>query len=172
MQSNPELFQDNLKKGYGCWKGKTKEKGYDWSHIKPDKKGKIKKCIICDGEFYVPPSQFRVVHCSKRCSAITKNIKQKTKNTDIELILKEWLIKNNIKFIEQKPIYNVTIPDFFIEPNICLYADGDYWHNLEDTKKRDKKINVYLKSNGYKIIRLKGSEIHQGKRPMELLNVK
>lgn len=90
-------------------------------------------------------------------------------DTDIEIILKNWLDKNKIKYIAQHPIEGLTISDFFIEPNICLYADGDYWHNLEKVKKRDIWINRQLTKKGYKIIRLWGSQIKKGVRPDEIL---
>lgn len=107
--------------------------------------------------------------CSFSCNSIYKIKIQKHKNTDIEIILKKWLNDNNIKYTFQKNILNKTVVDFFIKPNICLYADGDYWHSLKQWKQRDKKINKLLKNNNYKVIRLKGSEIHAGKRPMQLL---
>lgn len=77
-----------------------------------------------------------------------------TKNTSIEIKIRNLLILNKIPFIEQKPLINRTIVDFFIEPNICIYCDGTYWHSLPKTIIRDKKINEILDFLGYKVIRL------------------
>jgi len=83
--------------------------------------------------------------------------------------LEEWLQHNNIKYEKQLPLEGITIVDFFIEPNVCLYADGNYWHGLEIVKKRDKQIDAKLEKYGYRVIRLWGSEIKDGVRPNEIL---
>jgi len=49
-----------------------------------------------------------------------------TKDTKIEKLVCEELIKRNIKFEKNKTIFGR--PDIFIEPNICIFCDGDYWH--------------------------------------------
>lgn len=84
----------------------------------------------------------------------------KKKNTNIEIKLANILQGLHILFTNQRPISNKIIPDFFIEPNICIYADGDYWHNLENVKTNDQKINIYLNKSGYKVIRFTESEIN------------
>lgn len=48
------------------------------------------------------------------------------KFTKIEVILSDAIKKENIKFINHKNILNITEVDIFIEPNICIYCDGDY----------------------------------------------
>ena len=48
--------------------------------------------------------------------------------TSIELKIEELLIEERIPFEAQKRILSITQPDFFLKPNICIYADGDYWH--------------------------------------------
>jgi len=85
----------------------------------------------------------------------------KTKNTSIERKLQEYLKSHNIKFETHKRILNRTLPDIFIEPNICIYADGDYWHNLPETKEKDLSINEFLHQNGYSIFRLTETEINK-----------
>ena len=78
------------------------------------------------------------------------------KESSIEIITREWLQENNIEFIEQYYINlkklgaNWTYVDFFIEPNICLYSDGGYYHGPErpDIQERDVRINRALESGG------------------------
>lgn len=65
--------------------------------------------------------------------------------------LQEELLKRKIKFETHKAIFGQ--PDIFIKPNICIFADGDYWHNTEKSKKRDKEVNKVLLNKGYKILR-------------------
>lgn len=141
--------------------------------------GEIERiCPIC-GEGY--PVQRCKAKKSKHCSLICKYEAHRrfmvetppfvqTRNTDIERLLGQWLNKHNIKFEEQKPVEKVTTVDFFIEPNLCLYADGDYWHNKEDVRQRDKRINEALRIKGYKVVRLLGSEIKKGIRYESIFN--
>lgn len=86
------------------------------------------------------------------------------KNTSIEIKLQEALTALGIPFIPHKPIrlssgsYHQV--DIFIEPNICIEADGDYWHSLPQNTERDKFINEDLAGQGYVIYRLKEREIN------------
>jgi len=50
-------------------------------------------------------------------------------------------------------------PLFFIEPNICIFADGDYWHNRPEAIERDKLVNKELINKGYKVLRFWENEI-------------
>lgn len=81
------------------------------------------------------------------------------RDTSIEIALQSELIKRNIKFRKHKPILEICQPDIFVNPNICIFADGDYWHNLEKVKQRDKRINRVLRKNGFIVLRFSGSEI-------------
>ena len=81
------------------------------------------------------------------------------------------LQKKGIKFEKHIPILGQ--PDIFIEPNTCIFADGDYWHgnptvfspNDEITSsggrkkvweiwEKDEKINQKLIQKGYNVLRL------------------
>ena len=50
-------------------------------------------------------------------------------------------------------------PDIYIEPRICVFCDGDYWHNYPKGNKRDKIVNIKLKKQGYKVLRFWEHEI-------------
>ena len=98
-------------------------------------------------------------------------------DTKIEKILQKRLREKGIKFEKHKSILGQ--PDIFIEQNICIFADGDYWHgnpmmfspNDEITSsggrkkvweiwEKDEKINQKLIQNGYKVLRLWEEEIN------------
>ena len=64
--------------------------------------------------------------------------KHPLKDTAIEILLQNALKSNGIDFQTHKPILNLTQPDIFIEPNICIYADGCYWHGCEQCLDRNK----------------------------------
>ena len=99
-------------------------------------------------------------------------------DTKIEKILQKGLRKKGIEFEKHKPI--VGQPDIFIEQNICIFADGDYWHgnptmfnpNDEITSSggrkkvreiwtKDEKINQSLELRGYNVLRFWEHEIKE-----------
>ena len=157
------------------------------------KSGDIRNCLVCQKEFYNYPSDDRR-YCSIKCAGIG-NIKQEIRTceycgkefstnkkrvrtlcsrqcallcrrqTDIEKIIEDWLTNNKIEYQKQVPLCGITIVDFLIKPNIVIYCDGDYWHKQPLLKRKDYLQNITLKANGYKVIRLWGSDIKNGVRP-------
>jgi G:T-mismatch repair DNA endonuclease (very short patch repair protein) len=92
--------------------------------------------------------------------------------TNIECKIYDNLKNKDISFIPQKNILNLTQVDAFIEPNICIYCDGDYWHanpliydynNLDNNQKwhveRDKRNNKILNEKGFVVLRFWEKEI-------------
>lgn len=100
-----------------------------------------------------------------------------SRESSIEVIMKRWLQDSDIAFVEQYYInlegINYTKVDFFIEPNICLYCDGDYWHGPErpDIQERDTEQDRVLASMGYSVIRMTETVILAGARPIEILEI-
>ena len=100
-----------------------------------------------------------------------------SRESTIEVIMRRWLQDFNVNFIKQHYINlkvlgaNWTRVDFFIEPNICLYSDGDYHHGLEIARERDVKINKALEAGDYIVIRISESDILTGIRPIEILEL-
>lgn len=86
------------------------------------------------------------------------------KDTSIEVKLQQALKQENIIFETHKPILGQ--PDIFIAPNICIFADGCYWHGCEQCLDKNKSnqyqqkkqisdlyITLKLKSYGYVVLR-------------------
>lgn len=73
------------------------------------------------------------------------------KDTSIEIALQKALKERGIEFETHKTIFGQ--PDIFIKPNICIFADGDYWHTIPKSIPRDKLVNVTLQLMGYKVLR-------------------
>jgi DNA mismatch endonuclease (patch repair protein) len=103
----------------------------------------------------------------KMCSGIKRT------RTGIEIKLEKFLNEMNINFISQKHIklqkYHTDV-DAFIEPNICIYADGCYHHaceihhpNSKFIYKRDTDIKQtkQLEELGYVVLRFWGHEINK-----------
>lgn len=88
------------------------------------------------------------------------------RNTNAEIALFNILSELNVKFSKHIPIKSICQVDVFIEPNIIIFADGDYWHcnpefypepkTLAQIKnvKRDRIANDKLIKEGYLVIRL------------------
>jgi DNA mismatch endonuclease (patch repair protein) len=81
------------------------------------------------------------------------------KDTSIEVRLQHTLKKLKIKFRTHEPI--IGQPDIFIKPNICLFADGDYWHTLPGRKEYDLSVNRRLRYRGYSVLRFWESDINK-----------
>lgn len=93
----------------------------------------------------------------------------RSKNTKIEVTMKELFTRNKIEF-EMHP--KITgMPDFLVGKNTLVFCDGDFWHGydykkgkipkqkfwrekIERNMKRDKKIGRKLRREGWSVIRL------------------
>lgn len=86
------------------------------------------------------------------------------KDTKIEKRLQQALKQSGVCFTTHKPIFGQ--PDLFIEPNLCVFVDGCYWHvcelcippkdypkNWEAKQFRDREVNKRLKDEGYSVLR-------------------
>ncbi|MBN2422868.1 hypothetical protein JXB41_06580 [Candidatus Woesearchaeota archaeon] len=92
-------------------------------------------------------------------------------STNIEIILFSILKELKIEFKKHKKIKMICQADAFIEPNIVLFADGDYWHcnpriyKKPKTKaqikniKRDKEENYKLIKEGFIVKRFWGYDL-------------
>lgn len=60
------------------------------------------------------------------------------KDTLPERLVQNKLRELNIDFVTHPNINNISQPDIFIEPNICIFIDGCYWHGCEQCFDRNK----------------------------------
>lgn len=96
------------------------------------------------------------------------------KNTSIEIATQAYLRSKGVKFELHPKILNLTVPDAFVAPNICIYVDGCYWHGcptckvsdknsgLKYTKTHDNFVNAQLTKAGYTIVRIWEHDIKAG----------
>lgn len=81
--------------------------------------------------------------------------------TSIEKIIYNFLKFKGIIFERQKLINNKFLVDAYIpQLNLVIECDGDYWHSLDNVKKRDKAKNAYLTKCGFNLLRLTETEIN------------
>lgn len=96
---------------------------------------------------------------NKKASLYRKHTYQ---DTSIEIKIQNFLKENSIPFETNYPI--LGRPDIFIEPNICIFADGCYWHSCPTCghgqgKERDRIVTQELQNQGYVVVRLWEHEI-------------
>lgn len=81
------------------------------------------------------------------------------KPTSLEIKVSEALFELGVVFEEQKVIGRAIV-DFYVPNfNLCLEADGYYWHNLPGKREKDKCRDSELTKAGYTIVRLTEKEI-------------
>jgi len=94
----------------------------------------------------------------KAQKAVAQTFKRKNYISSLDEKLYVLLNKNNIKYDPQKSVTidnkYVTILDAFVEPNICIYVDGNYWHSIPRVKNRDSFFTDKLIKIGFKVIRI------------------
>jgi len=84
-------------------------------------------------------------------------------DTSIELLLQDELNKRIVNFQTHVPLLGQ--PDIFINPTVCIFADGCYWHGCPEhfpnngKGKKDKRITEFLQKTGYIVLRFWGHEI-------------
>jgi very-short-patch-repair endonuclease len=86
------------------------------------------------------------------------------KDTQPEIIIQNLLDNMGMKFIKHKPITNILHKyqcDIFINPNIIIECDGDYYHNYPESREVDKIRTKELKDKGYKVLRFWENQIHK-----------
>lgn len=86
------------------------------------------------------------------------------KPTSIELKVKEQLDYYGIRYIQQKHINDGErnyYLDFYIPSfKLVIECNGDYWHNKQDKKERDRRLETYVKSTGRNIVFIWEHEIN------------
>ena len=126
----------SFKKGHKTWLGKT--------HSEETKRKMSEKAIVSQNS----PERKELQ------SKVRDNLKLPRKYTIPEIILQGICKDEGIEFVTQKVIklqhydwhaHGSTFVDVFIEPNICLFADGDYWHANPNPYMVNKRIKPGIK---------------------------
>ena len=163
-----QLFVANLYRlKEGCDKYCSKKCFYEWQTKYKTFKIRTARdkylCRVCNKEFIKAAClrKHNVKYCSVKCGNIDKLKNMSHKDTSIEKKIETLLIKHGISYEKQKPIKTFTIADFFIAPNILIYADGDYWHSLSAAKARDTRNNKLLFELGYTVKRFSENAINK-----------
>jgi very-short-patch-repair endonuclease len=125
--------------------------------IKQTRNERIKMGAIKSTLGYKHTKESKIIMKEK---AITRKGKYPKTNTSIEITLQNMLKENNIQFKIDEPILNIARPDIFIPPILCIFADGEYWHNYPEGRETDRRQTKILEENGFVVLRFWGREIH------------
>jgi very-short-patch-repair endonuclease len=58
-----------------------------------------------------------------------------------------------IPYVSQYRITGMASVDIFVEPNICIFVDGDYYHNYPMGNTRDRRVSKLLRKWDYIVYR-------------------
>ena len=125
-------------------------------------------CKVCGKErANVQPSQINKgwgKFCSLKCVGIWTIKRVNKKDTDIESLIENELIRRCIPYSKQVALLGITLVDFLLPHNIVIYCDGSYWHSFKKTKIKDFNQNFMLTFYGYKVFRFSDKEIKKSVR--------
>lgn len=119
--------------------------------MRPETKIKLSKALKGHPAFSSP----------ERCRKLKETRKRQIlpfKDTKPERLMQEILTTNNIQFKKHVPLYGQ--PDIFIDPKLCIFVDGVYWHHYPTGTERDKKVNNKLRNDGYIVLRFWETQIY------------
>jgi len=91
---------------------------------------------------------------------LPKRSKIKTESP-IEEMLYQELMKKGFFPIPQLKVWKYRIDLAFPEKMIAIECDGKEWHERYEQKEHDNKKDDYLKSLGWKVFRVTGSDIYE-----------
>jgi len=152
LQNHPEILIEQSKR----MKGQKYHLGFRHSDVT---KQIIRECAI---------QQFQDPHQRELARLNRRKIIVPAKDSKPEIMLQIALSLHKISFEKHKAL--IGQPDIFIEPNICIFVDGDYWHanpikydsekkifgkfKAKDVWAKDLRIIHELNNLGYQVIRI------------------
>ncbi|WP_164745631.1 DUF559 domain-containing protein [Neobacillus mesonae] len=169
-ESTSEWSDEKRAKAIEKMKQTVKEKGLNIGEKNPRWKGGRKDldCVICGKSSTYSPYTYRKIQegkqkpcCNNECALALSRRSVKFSSTSIEVKMANELSVRGIEYIEQYILGDKFRLDFLLpEYNIVIECDGNYWHTLPKTVKRDKAKNAYIKACGFSLYRFWESEIN------------
>jgi len=141
--------------------------GNNWHKNKPHSKETKEKMSINSKSNFTEEKREKL-----RQASIKSRINQGLfKPTKIEIKTANFLKEQNIEFIQQYLVSGRMLFDFYIPMcNLIIEVDGDYWHSLEKSIKRDKSKSAYLKAIGINLLRVTETEVNNDTFKEKILN--
>lgn len=86
--------------------------------------------------------------------------RQKTESPIESILLREFHLLGFYSTPQYK-VGNYRIDLAFLKERVAIECDGKEWHSTNDQIENDKKKDEFLKSEGWKVIRITGSDIYK-----------
>lgn len=122
-------------------------------------------CEQCGETFKCKPAKVAYgegKYCSRSClgSSTSRILSLHKGPTSIERKMAEWLTDLDIDFEPQYSIGPWVVDIFLPGLDVVIECDGGYWHGLEETIKRDRRKEYYLRKHNFTLYRFTESEIN------------
>lgn len=127
------------------------------------RKDKVTKhCLVCGKEFQTFPSTAeRHQYCSRQCLGYATQTSQPRTLTTIELALQQELADRGVVCEAQYHLPPWIIDIALPANRIAIEADGEYWHSLPQSQKRDARKDADLSAKGWTVLRFWEHEIRE-----------
>ena len=120
-----------------------------------------KICEWCGREYWVTQSRKETAHfCSCQCHG-AYSVRKANKISKPEIIVNDALTNLGLLFESQYRIGKYSCDFALPQYNLVIEVDGDYWHSLSASIKRDKRKDIYLSSKGWIVLRFKEKDIYR-----------
>jgi len=157
---------------------------------KSQRKGQYIKCSICGKETYFPLNRIKktnIFFCSTKCKHkddynLLEKMRLSLRKVRMSngLTMPEKNIKNildilGVVYEREKKIGKYWIDFYVPSKNLCIEADGDYWHGNKNTDKyvgsknqvyvikKDIEKKKYLEERGFSLLRFWETDIKKNK---------
>lgn len=126
-----------------------------------------RNCEVCGQPFEVMPKDSNSArYCSIECKqeAWIGQVRPyigKRGPTQPEKDVQNALDQLKLDYVAQVPIGRYLVDFLLLDKQIVIEVDGDYWHSLPESQKRDAQKDKYLSRSGYTVVRITETETKQ-----------
>lgn len=96
--------------------------------------------------------------CCSSCRAAWVCRHAQSRVSKAEQSFAEDLRKRGMSFDVQVQVRSFVVDVMFEDEKVVVEFDGDYWHSLPRTMKKDERKNKALQAEGYAVVRIKQTE--------------
>lgn len=127
---------------------------YNWGGLK------LMACEVCGAEKIVQsPSRQRTFRaCSRSCATIL-GIRSWPRVSSLETAMAEAFERAALEPVAQYAVDRATADFAFPDARLIVECDGSYWHSLPDVRRRDQRRDGWLRSRGWRVLRLPEDDI-------------
>lgn len=121
---------------------------------------KLMTCEVCGTQKLVqhPSHQQRFRACSKRCACLLGH-RRWPRTSSLETAMAEAFERAGLQPIASYPLDRATADFAFPDLRLIVECDGSYWHSLPEVAARDKRRDGWLRSKGWRTLRLSEANI-------------